>query len=94
MNYQIKRHEAIIPAPRQKWDNGRESWKITNILKIDGVPYQVVVVDLCSPRARTKVVSMKYFQRKFQHANVWLPLPRLKKSTRRLARKDSTYLDL
>lgn len=79
MAYQIKRHEAIIPAVGQTWECEKDSWRITNILKVDGVPYQVVVADLCHPRALSRTISMKYFQKKFQNANVWIPLKKVKR---------------
>ena len=76
MAYLIKRHEAIIPQVGQIWEANKDMWEITNILKVGGAPYQVVVTDRGRSKARTKTVTMKYFQRKFQYANVWIP-PRL-----------------
>lgn len=78
MAYQIKRHEAIIPQVGQIWEADKDMWQITNILKVGGAPYQVVVVDRVRSKARAKTVTMKYFQRKFQNANVWIP-PKLQK---------------
>lgn len=85
---QIKQHKAVIPAVGQTWINtDKHVWEIIGFGRNANEQKTVTVVDLCDSEARKRKVTLEYFSKIFQTAEVWvskIDLKEVKLSVKRL----------